>query len=236
MEENLTMEDFSKELEESYKEMNNNPVVISDEVDPMWAVLQEYLQEKTVLTLKIAGIVKAGVIVNVENIRGFIPASKLSLTYIEDLNEWLNKKVKVQVITVDPEAKKLVLSARELLLEEAAAKRKEQLDSVKVGAVLEGKVDSLKDFGAFVKLSNGLSGLVHISQISVKRIKSPADVLHVGDDVTVKVIAIKDGKLSLSIKALEEPEEVEVEETFELPKTEAVTTNLGSLLAGFKFD
>lgn len=238
MEENLTMEDFSKELEESYKTMNNRTAVITDDMDPMWTVAQEYLEEKTVLTLKIAGIVKGGVIVNVETLRGFVPASKLSLTYIEDLNEWLGKKIKLQVITVDPEAKKLVLSARDLLLAEAATKRQEQLDLVKVGAVLEGTVDSLKDFGAFVKLSNGLSGLVHISQISINRIKSPSAVLSVGDAVTVKVIAIKDGKLSLSIKALVEPEESEVvvEEAFELPEVGEATTNLGSLFANLKFE
>ena len=77
-------------------------------------------------------------------------------------------------------------------------------------------------------MEDDLSGLVHISQISQKRIKSPKDVLNVGDEVTAKVIGIKDGKISLSIKALEEVQE-EPEEKVEIPKAENIGTSLGDL-------
>ena len=97
-----------------------------------------------------------------------------------------------------------------------------------MGSVLEGTVESLQTYGAFVRLENDLSGLVHISQISDKRIKSPKDVLSAGDVVTVKVIGIKDGKISLSMKALIEPEEEVVEEV-EIPKAEEIGTSLGDL-------
>ena len=99
----------------------------------------------------------------------------------------------------------------------------------------EGTVESLQPYGAFVNLGNGLSGLVHISQISEKRIKHPSAVLAVGDKVKVKVIAVKDGKLSLSMKALQDVAAQEIEEeVYELPETEEATTTLGSLFANIK--
>jgi small subunit ribosomal protein S1 len=102
--------------------------------------------------------------------------------------------------------------------------------------VTEGTVESLQPYGAFVDLGNGLSGLVHISQISEKRIKTPAAVLHVGDKVKVKVINIKDGKLSLSMKALYDVAAEEIqEESYDLPESEELTTTLGSLFANLKF-
>ena len=101
----------------------------------------------------------------------------------------------------------------------------------------EGTVESLQPYGAFINLGNGLSGLVHISQICAKRIKHPSAVLAVGDKVKVKVIAIKDGKLSLSMKALDDVAAEEIqEETIELPKTEEVTTTLGSLFKNIKLN
>lgn len=238
MEEKMTMDDFSEELEASYKAAEEQDEV-TEELDPVWAALNEYLTEKTVLTVKIGGVVNAGVIAYVEGIRGFIPASRLSLEHVEDLNEWLNKKIKVRVITADPEKKRLVLSARELLREEARAeaaqKKQAAMEQTKVGDIMDGTVETLKDYGAFIRLENGLSGLVHVSQISDKRVTSPSKVLKEGETVKVKVIAIKDGKLSLSMKALiEKPAEEETEERYELPKSENISTNLGSLLANLK--
>lgn len=239
MEEKITMDDFSEELEASYKaaeEQNES----TEELDPVWATLKGYLDEKTVLTVKIGGVVNAGVIAYVEGIRGFIPASRLSLEHVEDLNEWLNKKIRVRVITADPEKKRLVLSARELLRDEARAaaaqKRQAAMEQTKVGDVMDGTVESLKDYGAFIRLENGLSGLVHVSQISDKRITSPSKVLKEGETVKVKVIAVKDGKLSLSMKALiEKPaQEEQQEEKYEIPKSENISTSLGSLLANIK--
>ena len=201
-----------------------------------WDKLNTYLEEKTPLTVKVGGIVKAGVVAYVEGIRGFIPASKLSLNYVEDLDEWLGREIQVQVITVDEESKKLVLSAKELLREKEAEERKTKVSNVEVGLVTEGTVESVKDYGAFVDLGNGLSGLVHVSQISDKRVKNPASVLKPGDKVKVKVIAVKDGKLSLSMKALKDVATEEIqEEAFDLPQTEELGTSLGSLFANLKF-
>ena len=202
-----------------------------------WKKLQEYLDEKTVLDVKVGGVVKGGVIAYVEGIRGFIPASKLSLSYVENLEDWLNKEIQVQVITVEPEKKRLVLSAREILREKAAEERRAKISNVQVGLVTEGKVESIQPYGAFIDLGEGLPGLVHVSQISDKRIKTPDAVLKVGDTVKVKVIAIKDGKLSLSMKALKDVAAEEVrEEKVVLPKSEELTTSLGELFKNIKLD
>ena len=232
MDEKLTMDDLSEELEASYKAAEEAGTDDAEDLDPTWATLKQYLNDKTELTVKIGGVVNSGVVAYVEGIRGFIPASRLSLEHVEDLNEWLGKKIKVRVITADPDKKKLVLSAMEILREERDAKRQEEFDKIQVGDVLEGTVETLKDYGAFIRLQGGLSGLVHVSQISDKRIPTPAKVLNVGDPVTVKVIAIKDGKLSLSMKALLHKEEEQEEKTdYRLPKSEKISTNLGSLLS-----
>ena len=200
-----------------------------------WDKLKEMLENGTVVRTKVAGVVKSGVVVYVEGIRGFVPASKLSLGYVENLEEWLGKEIEVRVITAEEEEKRLVLSAREILREREAQEKKARISNVQTGLVTEGTVESIQPYGAFINLGNGLSGLVHVSQISEKRIKSPAAVLKVGDTVKVKVIAVKDGKLSLSMRALQDVTAQEIEEeTVELPQTESVTTNLGSLFAKLK--
>ena len=200
-----------------------------------WDKLRQLKEDKTVLDVKVAEVVNAGVTAYVEGIRGFIPASKLALHYVENLDEYLNKTIQVQVFDLDEEKERLILSAKEVLREKAEEERKAKISNVEVGFVTEGTVESLQSYGAFVSLGNGLSGLVHISQISQKRIKHPSAVLAVGDKVKVKVIAIKDGKLSLSMKALDDVAAKEIEEeTVELPKSEELTTSLGELFAKLK--
>ncbi len=203
--------------------------------DLAWEKLNQYMEDKTVLDVTVKGVVNAGVIAYVEGIRGFIPASKLSLSYVEDLNEYLNRQIQVQVIDLDRAKDRLILSARDILRKKAREERKARISNVEVGLVTEGTVESIKPYGAFIDLGNGLSGLVHVSQISEKRIKDPSVVLSVGDKVKVKVIAIKEGKLSLSMKALNDVAVQEIEEeVYELPKAEEATTSLGSLFANIK--
>lgn len=203
-----------------------------DDANP-WNLVQKYMRQGTILSVKVEGIVNGGVIAMVEGLRGFIPASKLSLSYIENLEDYLLQELKVQVIDVDQAENRLILSARELLKEKERQEKADKISRVPVGAILSGTVESLQSYGAFIRLEDGLSGLVHISQISEKRIKSPKDVLQTGDTVTVKVIGIHDGKISLSIKALIEPEE-EVMEEVEIPEAEAIGTSLGDLFRNIK--
>ena len=200
--------------------------------------IREYKESGEALDVTVKGITNAGVIAYVEGVRGFIPASRLSLGYVEDTEEYLNRQIRVQVIECDKDSKKLILSARELLREQAEEERKKKISNVQVGLVTEGTVESLQPYGAFVDLGNGLSGLVHISQICEKRIKKPSEVLSVGDRVKVKVTAVKDGKLSLSIKEASDMMAKDIEEeVYEVPDAgEEATTSLGSLFAGIKLD
>lgn len=201
-----------------------------------WEKLKEYMKTGEVLDVVVKGVVKGGVVAYVEDIRGFIPASKLGVNYVEDTESYLNKPLQVQVIDVQKDAKKLILSAREILRKKEQEEKKKLISNIAVGFVTEATVESLQTYGAFVRLDNGISGLVHISQIAGKRIKHPSEVLAVGDRVKVKVIAIKDGKLSLSIREAEESPASEIEEeVFELPESkEQATTSLGSLFANIK--
>ena len=203
-----------------------------------WDKLKEYRDLESYVDVKVSEAVRGGCVAFLEGIRGFIPASKLDLQYVEEdnLSDYVGKTLKVKVITADHENDKLVLSAREYLREEADKKRAEMISNVEVGLVTEGVVESLQNYGAFVNLGNGMTGLVHISQICNQRIAHPSSVLKVGQKVKVKVTAIKDGKLSLSMKALEEIAATEItEEKIEFESEGEATTSLAALLkkAGF---
>lgn len=201
-----------------------------------WDKLQEYMEKNKDLTVKIGGVTNGGAICYVEGIRGFIPASQLSMDYVEDVNPWLGKTVKVRVITVDKKQEKLVLSAKVILKAAAAMEHARKIAMIIPGSVLEGTVESLTAYGAFINLGDGLSGLVHISQISQKRIKKPSEVLSVGDKVKAKVLNTNDGKISLSMKALQEDMEAEEIEEFHYESDGEATTTLGSLFANIKLD
>ena len=202
-----------------------------------WDKLNALMENQENVSVKVTEVTKGGVVAYLEGIRGFIPASKLSLEYAEEaeLESYLHKTLEVRVIGAEEENKRLILSAREILKEAADAERSKKISNVEVGLVTEGIVEVLKPYGAFVNLGNGLSGLLHISQICNNRIKHPGVVLKEGQTVKVKITEIKEGKLSLSMKALEDVAAKEIEEeVFEIPETEEVTTSLGALLAGFK--
>ena len=203
-----------------------------------WDVLEQYLEEKKNITVKVSEIVNAGAVAYVEGIRGFIPASQLDIAYVENLEPYLGRKLTVRVITVDREKEKLVLSAKEILKEQAKEEHDHKVAMIVPGTVLEGTVESLQTYGAFVDLKDGLSGLVHISQICQKRIKKHSEVLKVGDKVKVKVLNTNDGKISLSIKAVaeeQEAEEVEAFDTKQFSSDENVGTNLGDLFKKLGF-
>ena len=233
-----TMEDYAAELEASYKAFDERHFELPETDDAegeKWAEFAQMMADRTVLNVKIAEAVKGGVVAFVNEVRAFIPASQLSTEYVEKLEDWQGKHVDAVIITVDPEKKRLVLSGREVEKEKKAAQRKERLAQFKAGDVVEGTVDNIKDYGAFVKLADGIDGLLHISQISTQRIKHPGAVLKEGQTVKVKILSIADGKISLSMKALIEQEtEEEEHETFDYKETAAATTGLGDLLKGLK--
>lgn len=202
-----------------------------------WDKLRQMMEDRTVVKVKIQEVVNSGAIAYLEGIRGFIPASRLSDEYVEELAEWNGKTIEVTVITADEETRRLVLSGREAAREKKQAETNKKIAKCEVGAVMNGTVETLKDYGAFVALENGLTGLLHISQISTQRIKHPGVVLKEGQEVTVKIISTANNKISLSMKELiAEQEEAESHETYDYKEEGQASTGLGALLKGLKFN
>lgn len=202
-----------------------------------WDTLKEAMEAKKRYSVKVASSVNGGVITYVEGIRAFIPASQLSTQYVEDVESYVGQTLTVVIITVDEDNQKLVLSAREVLREEESLAKTNKISHLQIGLVTTGIIEKIAPYGAFVNIGDGLSGLVHISQICGRRIKSPNEVVKEGQEVTVKIIDVKDGKVSLSMKAVEEDAEIveDVEEvSFEYSSGEEAGTGLGALLANLK--
>lgn len=202
-----------------------------------WDKLTEDLESKKKVSVKITQAVNGGVVAYLYGIRAFIPASQLSIAYVEDLDTWLGKEIETVVITASKDVNKLILSGKEVEIEKANKDKANKLSNLSRGAVTTGTVEKIMPYGAFVNIGNGLSGLLHISQISEKRIKSPNEVIKEGEEVTVKITDVKDGKISLSMKAVQDKEEV-VDDLADAPSSymsgDEATTSLASLLKGFK--
>lgn len=201
----------------------------------MWDTFREQMQERTIFPVTINEVVNGGVTVKVKGVRGFIPASRVDAEYVENLEEYKGKTIDVTIIEADEEHDRLVLSGREAARAKAKEETSKKIAKCEVGVIMDGTVESIQSYGAFVRLENGLSGLVHVSQISAKRVSHPGAVVKVGQKVTCKIISTKDGKLSLSMKEVEK-NEAPVEEVYEYHESGEATTSLGSLFAGFKFD
>ncbi len=200
-----------------------------------WEKLKEAMEQETTLHVHVKEAVNAGVIAYAEGLRGFIPASQLSLDYVEDPSEWVGKDLAVRVINADAQKEKLVLSAKVILREQAQAERDHRISMLVPGTVVEGTVESLTNYGAFVNIGNGLTGLVHVSQICERRIRKPSEVLKTGQTVRAKILNTNDNRISLSIRALEEDlSDAPAEDNGfaqEYISNESATTSLGSLLA-----
>lgn len=202
-----------------------------------WDKLKEMMDAEQVIKVRIKEAVNAGVVTYVEGIRAFIPASQISTDYVEDTSSWVGKELEVKIITVDKANDKLVLSGKTVAKDKEAEERNHRISMLVPGSVVEGTVESIMQYGAFINLGNGLSGLVHISQICQKRISSPREVLKEGQKVKVKILNTNDNKISLSMKALEEIAVDTTEDAGEIEEyvsNESVGTSLGSLFAGLK--
>ncbi len=198
-----------------------------------WEHLRELRDSRKVVEVRISEIVNAGAVAVLEGMRGFIPASRLDASYVENLEEWNGRTIPVTVIEADEAKNRLILSGREAAREKRDEEKKRQIAKCEVGAVMQGTVETIKPYGAFVELENGLSGLVHISQISQKRVSHPGAVLKEGQQVTVKIISVADGKIGLSMKAVE-ANEAEDEEVFNYHEKGEATTGFAELLKGLK--
>lgn len=169
-----------------------------------WDKLEEALKAKQTVEGKVTEAVKGGLSVAVFGVRGFVPASQADVRFVENLQEFAGQTFTLLPIEVDREKKRVVLSRRAVLEEE----RRRQEDAVYArlapGQTIKGTVSRLADFGAFVNIG-GADGLVHVSDLSWHRVKSPAEVVSVGDEVEVVVLKVdpQARRISLSLKAVQ---------------------------------
>ena len=223
----INMDDGNGNIELSKKEANDMLA---------WDKLKEMKDNDTVVSVRIKESVPSGVVAYLEGIRAFIPASQICSDYVENTDEWIGKTVDVRVITVEQEKEKLVLSGKAVAREREEEQRNHKISMLVPGSIVEGTVESIMPYGAFVNLGNGISGLVHISQICQKRIASPHEAVKEGQKVKVKIINTNDHKVSLSMKALEE-EMVDTEDAGDVEEytsDESASTSLGDLLSKLK--
>lgn len=178
----------------------------------VWDELKEDYEDGTVFTVKLVEAVPSGAVCYVKGIRAFIPASQMALAYVEDTQEYVGKKLEAVIITVDASEHRLVLSAKMVEKERAAAKQMKSIGRLSIGDIVKGPVTRIESYGVFVDIGEGLMGLCHISQITNRFLKSPKEVLKLHEEVQAKIIRIEGDRISLSIKALREdeaPEETE---------------------------
>ncbi|MFL0248469.1 30S ribosomal protein S1 [Candidatus Clostridium stratigraminis] len=178
---------------------------IKAEEHKVWDEFEESLNEGKTIEVKVNEAVKGGVTANIKGVRAFIPASQLSLKYVDDLKDFVGKILTVRVVELDMDKKKVVLSRKEALKAEVEIKKQEVWASLKKGEKRTGIVTRLAKFGAFVDLG-GIDGLIHISDLSWKRVLDPAEVVSVGDKVEVYVIDFDKSKdrISLGLKEVTE--------------------------------
>lgn len=166
-----------------------------------WEQLEAALEEHKPVECKVTEVVKGGLSVAVMGVRGFIPASQVELHFVADLAPYVNQTVEALPIEVDTQRHKVVLSRRKYLEEERQKKAQEVFASIEAGQTRKGIVRRLTDYGAFVDLG-GVDGLLHVSEMSWERVKNPAEVVAVGDEIEVYILKKDEatGRISLSLK------------------------------------
>ncbi|MDR3591453.1 MAG: bifunctional 4-hydroxy-3-methylbut-2-enyl diphosphate reductase/30S ribosomal protein S1 [Negativicutes bacterium] len=169
-----------------------------------WDKLDAALTGKQPVEGKVLAAVKGGLSVAVFGVRGFVPASQVDLRFVEDLTVFAGQTLALQPIEVDREKKRVVLSRRIMLEEERRQREEEAYRRIAEGQVVKGTVRRLADFGVFVDIG-GVDGLVHISDLAWHRVKTPAEIVSVGDEVEVFVLKVDPAarKISLSLKAVQ---------------------------------
>lgn len=166
-----------------------------------WEELQKRFDSQETFEVTVADVVKGGIVADV-GVRGFIPASMVERHFVEDFSDYKGRTLRVKVKELDRENNKVILSQKDVLDEEFEANKLKVMGELNEGQVLEGTVQRLTQFGAFVDVG-GVDGLVHVSEIAWNHVEKPSDVLSEGDKVKVKVLKVdpEKGKISLSIKA-----------------------------------
>lgn len=193
----------------------------------VWSEIEDAIKAKTVFELPILDANKGGLLLSWQGVQGFLPASQLKAEHyprvedgdkdkiLEELRKLVNTKIAVSIIGATPKDGKLIFSEKNL-----EQKDKEKIvGKYKVGDILDGEVTGIVEFGVFVKVEDGLEGLVHISEIDWGLVENPKALFKVADKVKVKVIEVKEGKISLSIKALKENPWLEASASYKKDQT-----------------
>lgn len=188
--------------------------------DKGWAVVEEAFKEGTVIEVVPVDCNKGGLLVDLDGAKGFLPVSQLSAAnypklsgtqdksaIAESIKSLIGKPMQVKVIAFERDENKLIFSEREANDKTSSAK----LDDFKIGDPVKAKITGIVEYGAFVETAEGAEGMVHISELSWKRVASPEDVVKVGDEVELKVISLDNNRLGLSLKQMsKDPWEDEV--------------------------
>ena len=179
-----------------------------------WQELQNAKYSNETITAKVVLIVRGGVIVEVSDLRGFVPASQLRTG--APFDGLIGQDIEVKVLEADAKRNKLILSQRQAVAEQREQVVDEIISNLEVGSVVKGQVVRIADFGAFIDI-NGIDGLLPISEISWQRIKHPSDVISLGETVEVKIIKIDNElkRISLSLKRMGEDPWQQIEGQFE---------------------
>lgn len=176
----------------------------------VWQTLKTKMEDREIVSTKILGANKGGLMIEINGVLGFLPVSQLNLEHyprVEDgdktkilsaLQSYVGQSFAVQIITADPEEEKLIVSEKAV----SEKKTEEHLQKLKMGDVVIGTVTGVVDFGIFVKFGE-LEGLAHISELAWQRVENPKDLFRVGQEVQAKIIAIDKGRVSLSVKQLQ---------------------------------
>ena len=166
----------------------------------VWEDIQAKFDIKEIIEAPVVDAVKGGLVVDA-GVRAFVPASMVSDHYVDNLAQFKGQTLAFEIVEIEPSENRLILSRKNLVAAEKAAKRAAVFEAIQEGSVVTGKVARLTNFGAFIDLG-GVDGLVHISQISHEHVAKASDKLKVGEEVQAKVISVdpESGRVSLSIK------------------------------------
>lgn len=191
------------ELELEVLKVEEDALILSKrkvDAEKAWVSLEQRFNSGEVFDAEVKDVVKGGLVVDL-GVRGFVPASLVEAHYVEDFSNYKGQTIAFKIVELDKEKNRLILSHRAVVEEEKGRQKKNLLNSIHPGQVIDGTVQRITDFGAFVDIG-GIDGLVHISQLSYKHVEKPTEVVQEGQQVKVKVLNVDrdNERISLSIK------------------------------------
>ena len=228
--ESIKIGDLVEVYIERLEDSNGNTILSREKArrEEAWVELEKLHKEEKIVTGIILGRVKGGFTVDMEGATAFLPGSQVDIKPIKDLHSIMNVPQKFQILKMDKKRGNIVISRKAVLEENRAEARSEIVSNIQEGQTLEGIVKNITDYGAFVDLG-GVDGLLHVTDISWKRINHPSEALKLGDNVKVKVIKFNDEtkRISLGIKQLNEDPWHNIHERFPVgSKMQGIVTNI----------